>query len=1032
MKITLLKSFLLVGAILSFGLAKAQEVSGSVTDANGPLPGASVVVKGTTNGTQTDFDGNYSLDNVDGDATLVVSYIGYSTQEVALNGRTTVNVVLAEDAQALDEVVIIGYGTTTVKDATGAVSAIKSEDFNGGIIASPEQLIQGKTAGVQITQSSGEPGAGVNIRIRGANSIRSNNNPLFVVDGIPLSAESTTPGGGDVQNGENSSKNPLNFINPADIESISILKDASATAIYGSRGANGVVIVTTKTGKSGQGGTWELDQTVSISTPRENFDLFDGPTFLARTADVRGQAIADDLDFGSNTDWQKEVFRTAASPVTNLSYSNNYGSGNVRATFGYGKQFGVVQKSSQERITGRVNVNQRFVDDRLKLSLQASLSRVNDEAPPVSGGSGASGNLIGTVYAANPTWPNDPNFFLPGNLLNPANYLANFQQKTNTDRFLINLSASYDIIKDDDNTLTAKVTGGWDRSDAAVRATFSPLINNLDRVSGNGQSSYNTLEATSKLLEATLNWKKQWTNSSLDAIIGFTYQDFRRQGINSQGWGSVETNLDRMGDNLKQDISDAAGSISGPFQQFGFDNSSTFVNTLNPFSDSGVLGTIQGRNYTSAWGNTFDNTDELQSYFGRVNFTLHDKYLFTATFRADGSSKFSPDNQYGYFPSGAFAWKMNEEDFIGDNTFSTLKLRLSGGITGNQDGLGYAQFVKRQRFADPDINDDGSINSPGLETVAVQNPDLKWEQTLDYNLGFDFGFMLDRLSGSLDFYRKETTDLLFKQAAAAPAFDPFVFKNLENGKLINSGVELALGYDFIQNDKLTFSGAFNISYNNNEVKGLDGTTADFGAINGPGLSNAFAQRLGEGISVFSYYMATYSEDASGTPNFNADEKDFVGKDAVPDVTSGLTLNLKADRWDANLFFAGQFGFYVYNNTRNAFLNRPTFETSRNGDDVALGLLSQEVSTLYLEKGDFVRLQNATVGYTVPLSGEGTFKNLRFSLTGQNLLLFTSYTGLDPEVNSNTGDNNTGIPSQGIDYTAFPRPLTVTLGINAKF
>ena len=1027
MKITLLKGFLLVGAILSFGLAKAQEVSGTVTDANGPLPGASVVVKGTTNGTQTDFDGNYTISNVDSDATLVISYVGYSTQEIALNGRTTVNVVLEEDAQALDEVVIIGYGTTTVKDATGAVSAINSEDFNGGIIASPEQLIQGKTAGVQITQASGEPGAGVNIRIRGANSIRSNNNPLFVVDGIPLSAESTTPGAGDIAGGENASRNPLNFINPADIESISILKDASATAIYGSRGANGVVIVTTKTGKSGQGGTWELDQTLSFATPRENFELFDGPTFIARTAELRTQEIADGIDYGSNTDWQKVITRTAVSPVTNLSYSNNYGSGNVRATFGYGKQFGVLEKSSQERITGRINANHRFLDDKLKLSLQASLSRVNDLAPQISGSSGASGNLIGAAYSANPTWPNSPEYFLQGNLLNPANLLAYYQSKVNTNRLLTNFSASYDII----DNLTAKVTVGYDNSQADARSTISPKVNNIERVSGNGQASYNTLDATSKLLEATLNWKKDFTSSSLDVIVGYTYQDFRRQGTNSQGWGSFTSNLDKMGDDLAETIDGAANSISGSYQQFGYDANGSFVNSLNPFDDAGVLNSIITKKYVSAWGDTFDNTDELQSYFARANFSLHDKYLFTATFRADGSSKFSPDNQYGYFPSGAFAWKINEEDFMGE-TFSTLKLRLSAGITGNQDGLSYAQFIKRQRFAQPGINNDGSINRPGLETVAVQNPDLKWEQTLDYNVGIDFGFGLDRFNGSLDFYRKETTDLLFRQSAAAPAFDPFVFKNLKDGKLVNKGVELALGYDFIQNESLTFSAAFNISYNDNKVEGLNGTTADFAALNGPGLTGAFAQRLGEGMSIFSYYMATYSEDANGNPNFNADEKDFVGEDAVPDVTSGLTLNLRADRWDANVFFTGQFGFSVYNNTRNAFLNRPTFETSRNVDQVGIGLVSQEVSTLYLEKGDFVRLQNASVGYTVPLSGEGTFKNLRFSLIGQNLLLFTDYTGLDPEIIANTGDFGTGIPSQGIDYTTFPRPLTITLGINAKF
>ncbi|MGB5387045.1 MAG: SusC/RagA family TonB-linked outer membrane protein [Eudoraea sp.] len=1031
MKITLLKSFLLVGAILSFGLAKAQEVSGTVTDANGPLPGASVVVKGTTNGTQTDFDGNYTINNVDSNAALVISYIGYSTKEVGINGRTIVNVVLDEDAQALDEVVIIGYGTTTVKDATGAVSAVNAEDFNSGIIASPEQLIQGKTSGVQITQASGEPGAGVNIRIRGANSIRSNNSPLFVVDGVPLSSESTTPGGGDVTGGENASRNPLNFINPADIESISILKDASATAIYGSRGANGVVIVTTKSGKTAQGGVWEFDQTLSIGTPRKNFDLFDAPTFLAQTAAIRGQDIANDINAGSNTDWQKVVLRTVASPVTNLSYSNNYGSGNVRGTFSYGKQFGVIQGSSQERITGRVNVNQRFVDDRLKFDLQASIARVNDLAPQISGGTGASGNIIGATYSANPTWPANPNFVIAGNLLNPANLLENFRQKTNTDRFLINFAASYDIVDLEDSELRAKVAVGYDDSFAAASATISPNATNQNRVSGNGQTSYNELQATSKLLEATLNWQKDWSSVSLDAIIGFTYQDFRRQGFNSQGWGSFTENLDQMGTDLKETIRSGQTLVSGGYQQFGYDPNGSFINSLNPFSDTGVLSPLGVRKYVSAWSDNFDNTDELQSFFARANVNLHNKYLFTATFRADGSSKFAPDNQYGYFPSGAFAWKVNEEEFIGP-AISTLKLRLSAGITGNQDGLGYGQFIKRQRFAAPTINDDGSVNRPGLETVAVQNPDLKWEQTLDYNIGIDFGFGLDRFTGSLDFYNKETSDLLFRQAAAAPAFDPFVFKNLENGKLINKGVELALAYDFIQKDNLTFSGAFNISYNDNKVKGLDGTTADFGQVNGPGLTGAFAQRLGEGISIFSYYMATYSEDASGNPNFNADEKSFVGEDAVPDVLSGLTLNLKAGRFDANVFFAGQFGFSVYNNTRNAFLNRPTFETSRNVDPEGLTLISQEVSTLYLEKGDFIRLQNATVGYNVPLSGDKVFKNLRFSLTGQNLLLFTDYTGLDPEVSANTGDLGSGIPSQGIDYTTFPRPLTVTLGINAKF
>ncbi|RPG29407.1 MAG: TonB-dependent receptor, partial [Muricauda sp. TMED12] len=285
----------------------------------------------------------------------------------------------------------------------------------------------------------------------------------------------------------------------------------------------------------------------------------------------------------------------------------------------------------------------------------------------------------------------------------------------------------------------------------------------------------------------------------------------------------------------------------------------------------------------------------------------------------------------------------------------------------------------------------------------------------------------------VDFYRKETNDLLFRQGAAAPAADPFVFKNLEDGTIINQGVEVALNYDFIQSEDVTFSSSFNIAYNKNTVEGLNGVTANFGALNGPGLTDAFAQRLGEGRSLFSYYMAEYSEDSNGNPNFNPDQKDFVDEDGLPDVNAGLSLNLRVKNWDASAYFTGQFGFSVYNNTANAFLNRPTFETTRNVTQRALDTnVSQEVSTLYLESGDFVRLQNASVGYNVPVSGDGAIKSLRLSLTGQNLFLITDYSGLDPEVSSSTGDLGTGIPSASIDYTAFPRPRTVTLGINAKF
>ena len=1018
MKNSLLKKPLLIVMLLIGSLTFGQSIKGVVTDADGSLPGVSITIKGTTTGVQTDFDGNYAINASQGDV-LVFSYLGYTTEERSVGSQNVINVTMVQDRSELDEIVIIGYGSTTIKDATGAVASVKAGDFNQGVISSPEQLIQGKTAGVQIASASGEPGAGIAIRIRGSNSIRSNNNPLFVVDGIPLSDESTVPSSGGVVDGGDSARNPLSFINSSDIESISVLKDASATAIYGSRGSNGVIIITTKSGKNSRGGVFEFSSNLSFSDPANRYDLFNADQYRSNFTTVTGNQVPTFDDAGGNTDWQNVIMRSTVSSNTNFTYSNSYDKGNLRASFSYADQNGILEKSGQERISGRINATQFFLEDKLKLNVQSSFARVNDEVPLVSGGAGASGNIIGAAYAALPTWPNDSNFFLEGNRLNPANMLANYDATTETDRLLLNASLEYSIT----DNLTAKVNLGYDTSDSNASSLVTGEYNNSGRITGNGQASYNTLEVTSNLVEFTMNYNKDFENSNLDATLGSSFQDFRRQGFSSQGWGIGGAS------SLASITSELQSGVSGSYQQFGYDSNSSFVNRLSPFNNSDVLSA--GSSFSSLWLDAFDNTDELQSFFGRVNYSLNEKYLFTATVRADGSSRFGTNSKYGFFPSAAFAWKLSEEDFVGEN-ISTLKLRTSAGITGNQGGLGYANYLKRQRFSSPGISDDGTINRPGLTTVAVQNPDLKWESTLDLNVGLDFGFNSDKLRGAIDLYRKETSDLLFRQSAAAPAFDPFVFKNLEDGKVINQGVEFSLGYELVETENSSFSVDFNIAYNKNTVEGLRGATADFGVLNGPGLTGAFAQRLGEGMSLFSYYMAEYSEDATGTPNFSADTKDFVGKDALPDINTGLSLNFKSGNFDAAAYFSGQFGFYVYNNTANAFLNRPTFATSRNGTTTGLTNTSQEVSTLYLEKGDFIRLQNLSFGYNVPLKEKGPLKSMRLSLNGQNLFIITDYSGLDPEVSSATGDLGSGIPSAGIDYTSFPRPRTITFGISAKF
>ena len=1034
MKITLIKSLLLFGAFLCFGLVKAQTVSGVVSDSNGPLPGASVLVKGTTTGTQTDFDGNFTLNDVGNDAVLVFSYVGYKNQEITVNGQTTINVTLAEDAEALDEVVIIGYGSTTIKDATGSVASVSSKDFNGGVIASPEQLIQGKTAGVQITQESGQPGAGISVRIRGTSSVRSNNNPLFVVDGVPLGGNDTSAQGVDVGFGQSGSSNPLNFLNPNDIESMSILKDASATAIYGSRGANGVVIITTKTGKSGQGGKFEFSSDLSISTPANSYDLLNREEFLAGVTQFQGAAIAASQDFGNNIDWQEYVTRTSASQNQNLSYSNNYGKGNVRATFGYGKQFGIIENSSLERITGRINATHRFLDNKLTLNAQATISRINQEDAPLSGSAGFQGDLLGAAYSANPTWPTSPDFN-PGGLISPATFLAYTQDLTNTNRFLGSFSAEYKFTPE----LSGKLNLGYDQSESTRAAGSSSKAVNLGNgVFGNGLGAVSEVENENRLVEITLNYKKEFENSTLDVLLGFSFQDFKNSGINAQGFGFNTSNLNKMTDEIIATRNAIQGNIGGSYQQFLYDTRSenVIVNRLFPEVTTDTMAKPSRASLGSLWAETFDFTDELQSYFGRVNYTIAGKYLFTGTVRADGSSRFGENNQYGIFPSGAFAWKISEEDFMGE-AFSTLKVRVNYGITGNQDGLGYGNFVRRQRFNTPDIQDNGNINGTGTTDVAFANPDLKWEETTSYGVGIDFGFAQDRLTGSIDVYRKETTDLLLNIQAAQPSPQPTFFQNLDATNL-NQGIELSLNYDILQAEDFNWSASFNIAYNDNELQDFEGQIPA-GTIRGQGLSGAYAQILAGGRPLFSYFLREFEGfDENGQPI--GDVQTFVNEDALPDVNAGFSTNFSYKNWSLSAFFAGQFGFSVYNNTRNAFFTAGAIQNARNVTPDVLtsgesGTAAAPVSTRFLEKGDFVRLQNASLGYNIPLSGEGALKSLRLSLTGQNLFLITDYSGLDPEVSTNPGtgtDLLNGLPTAGIDYTSFPRPRTITLGLNATF
>ncbi|UII74625.1 TonB-dependent receptor [Flagellimonas sp. HMM57] len=1019
MKITLLKSFLLLGAFICFGVTKAQTVSGTVSDASGPLPGASVVVKGTTNGTQTDFDGNYTLNDVAADAVIVFSYIGFSSQEVSVSGQTTINVVLQEDASELDEVVVVGYGTQTRRTAVGAIESVKSEEFNKGVIVNPQQLIQGKTAGVQISATTGEPGAAVNVRIRGTASVRSNNNPLYVVDGVPLNGGNTSgvSGGGNTDIGTSAALDPLSFLNPNDIASIDILKDASATAIYGSRGANGVVLITTKGGTPGKS-TLEFSTTLSVGYVPNQLDLLSVDQFLQAQTDLGGNAA--DFDFGARNSWQDEIYRTSFTQNYNLSYGGGNENGNYRLSFGYQDQEGEVEDSYFDRLTARFNASQRFFDDKLRLTTQATISNIEAQRPSISDNPNARGDLLATTWAFNPTQPirlengsfNQPTF----ETRNPLAVLGLSRNISSTLRALINVGAEYRFT----DNLKLNTNIGLDKSTSSANSAISSLFNS-EQTSGIGKATFFEVDLTNTTWESYLNYNKEIGEGDvLDITLGHSYQEFVAENISIEAANFRTADLFQMVNNLA--------------------SATTFSNQ------------------------TSLNRDELQSFFLRTNYSINSKYNFSGTLRIDGSSRFGGNNKYGTFGAVGAAWTLSEEDWFPE-FFDRFKLRAAWGVTGNQEGLGSNNFTRRERFnvgnLDPTppatggIDNGGVFNPGGTLFPAFENPDLRWEENEQLNIGVDFAFLDSRISGSVEYYSRITSGFLLQTQSAQPAVQPFVFENVD-GEIKNSGVELNLNALIVENEDFSWDLNFNVGYNDNVIQNFNGQPIQTGAINGPGLTGAFAQQLENGQPLFSFYLndwrgltpvadpnniqptegvnlfldANGEESTIGTPR-------FVGESALPDVTLGFTQNFSYKNWDMSIFFNGQFGQSIYSNNRNAFFAIGNLAQGRNVTTDILPFVGAEnplniaeVSSRFLEDGSFLRLQNVTVGHNFPLAETSLFSSLRVFASAQNLFVLTDYSGQDPEVSVDRNLNN--VPSLGIDLTAFPRPTTISLGFNASF
>ena len=990
----------------NFALAQ-RTVTGTIIDdeTKEPLIGANILVVGTSTGTVTDFNGAYSIEVPEGASELEITYTGYGAKRVALGASNIVDAAL-QSGEFLDEVVVVGYGTVKKKDATGAVVGVSSKDFNKGVISSPEELIQGRAAGVQITSSSGEPGAGVNIRIRGASSVRNGNNPLFVVDGVPLTSDDpggVQAGGQDSGFGSSSARNPLNFLNPSDIESIDILKDASATAIYGSRGANGVVIITTKKGREGSG-SLEYGYSLGVSSISKKFDLLGRQAYLDAWSGFNPTANVADQDFGADTDWQDVIFRTAITHNHNISFGGASSEGSYRFTVGYQDQEGIVENSGLRRITARFNGDRSFINDRLNISTQITVSDVRDDNVPITDNSGFEGDLMAAALKFNPTIPEFDANGEPVQISltepNPRAILDNTRSFTNTVRALASVTAELKLT--DELSFSSRV--GYDRSIANRTDAFSGdlLANGIwndinDPAAKQGRLFLNDYQIQNTLWENFFTYNKDLTdNVSLNAIAGYSYQEFVSNSKRIEMTNFRTTNLDLMINNYAASDVRAGNSIVPT-------NSSLFV-------------------------------DELQSFYTRFNVGVNDKYLFTATVRADGSTKFGSGNQYGIFPSGAFKWKLAEEDFMTD-AFDEFSLRLNVGVTGNQE-YGNNLFTDRERFADFDIDNGGNINGGGLAQVAFNNESLKWESTLQYGAGIDFAIMDYKITGSLDFYRKTTNDLLIQLTSAQPAPNPFVWTNLD-ADIINTGIELGLNVEAYSNEDFSWNVNANFAYNDNTVEGLGDFVINTGAINGQGLTGAFVQRIADGQPLYAFFLrefAGFSADGSVQEYVGGDVQKFLGKSPLPTVNVGLTNSFNYGNLSFSFFFAGQFGHYIYSNTANAFFTAGSIGGGRNVTTDVIGngedrTNAPDVSTRFLEKGDFVRLQNVSLGYNFDIKSD-VISSLRVFATGQNLFVLTGYSGQDPEVNTNKQID--GVPSFGIDYTSYPRARAFTFGANITF
>src|SRR5690554_590659 len=974
-----------------------QPVSGTVKDETGaPLPGATVRIKGTVQGTVTDLDGQFSIE-VGEDAVLQISYVGYVLQEISVNGQSAIEVQLEPDATQLDELVVIGYGTQKRSDITGAIGSVKSENFNKGIISNPVDLLQGKIAGVNITSTSGEPGATQNVIIRGIGSLRSGTQPLYVLDGFLLDNSDT-----------GIASNPLNFLNPNDIESIDVLKDASATALYGSRASNGVVVITTKKGQKGAT-QMNLSASTAWSSLANKIDVFGADEFRRQVV-AAGGALE---DFGGNTVWQDELTQTGISQDYSLSISGaNAENFSYFASVGYQDQEGILKNSALKRYSGKLNMNQKAFNGRLIVDYNLTASQTQNLRPSI-------GSTISDMLSLNPTIPaytdGEPTR-RSSDLLNPLKRYELYSDNAANNRILGTISPSFEII----DGLTYKLNLGVDYSTTNRFQQYKPYtgVINESNVS-DGALDEAVSSNTNQLVENTLtyNWNSYVHN--LSVLAGHSYQTF----------------LDEYR-----------------------------ITTARGFADNNIEPRYQDHNSTSEYPTTVNSSavrNELQSFFGRFNYTYADKYLFTATFRADGSSKFGENNKYGYFPSLALGWNVSKEDFMANSVFDNLKVRGSWGRTGNQE---IPSKITKASYAEDRLSQgSGSLNTYpidydgssldgypyGIVFTRLANPNLQWEVSTQIDLGIDFAFLDYRLTGTLDYFNKVSSNILLEVVPAYPVQPTSTYwDTIDDMKIHNSGIEVALDYASHEQRAFSYNIGGNVTFIQNEVKDSPYSVLTTGAAQGAGQSGATINGYINNQPIGAFYMLQFDGITEDGVNRFVDINDdgevldndrtVVGS-AIPKFIYGFHTNFKYKGFDLSLNFNGASGNKIYNHTTMSLFTKAQLSRSNNTTDFAAEYPgesfnnSNTVSTRFLEDGSFFRLNNATLGYNLNTEAMGlsnAFQNIRLSVTGQNLFVITDYSGFDPEVN--TGSTAGGIQTFGIDRFTYPRARTFSVNLNLTF